>query len=295
MGTRPLPQHTHFILLPPLPQHEAHTSALKLQRHSLEAALAIERAQTLERVNAAAHTELAVLRAYPDTTPRPAELQLPELTLALRRASDKLTLAEDALRTRTAQLADTQGVADRAHHAAEQAFFLAASAREREEDATAREGKLALQLRVAEEENRMTDRAVQEYADLVRKLERCQSLSSSSPSPSPPSAEAPVRVPNGDKASESAGNGALFEALQGERAGLHQLAGEFTAANEVLREEMGKLQVDLEGTRAELEAERKAAEKERMKLSDALVELERARHDDNAAAKMVSRYMYGIL
>jgi hypothetical protein len=34
--------------------------------------------------------------------------QLPELTLALRRASDKLTLAEDALRKRTAQFVDVQ-------------------------------------------------------------------------------------------------------------------------------------------------------------------------------------------
>ncbi|KAI0247917.1 hypothetical protein BJV78DRAFT_1285140 [Lactifluus subvellereus] len=272
-------------------QHEAHTSALKLQRHSLEAALAIERAQALEHENAAAHEELAVLRAYPDTTPHPAELQLPELTLALRRASDKLTLAEDSLRTRLAQLADMQGAAARAHHAAENAFALAAGARAREEDTMARERALMLQLRAAEEESRMTDRAVREYADLVRTLERRQSSLSSSSSSSPP----PPPPPAGSRVSNGRSRSGTFEALQEEKAGLHKLAGEFAAENEALRDEIGRLQVDLEGTQAELEAERKAAEEEHVQLSNALTELERLKHDDSAAAKMVSRYMYVYL
>jgi hypothetical protein len=268
----------------PFTQHEAHTSALRLQRHSLETTLAIERAQALEHENAATHAELAVLRAHPDTTPRPAELQLPELTLALRRASDKLTLAEDALRIRTTELANMQGAAARAHYAAENAFSLAARARAHSEDAGEREHALTLRLRAAEEESRMTDRAVREYADLVRRLERRQSL----PSSPPPSARS--RVSNG-RASEQVRDG-TFEALQEEKASLHKLAGEFADTNKALRDEIGKLQVDLEGTRAELEAERRAAEKERVQLSNALMELERAKHDDNTAAKMVSRYMY---
>jgi hypothetical protein len=70
------------------------------------------------------------------------------------------------------------------------------------------------------------------------------------------------------------------------------LAGEFAAENEALRDEIGRPQVDLEGTQAELEAGRKAAEEECVQLSNALVELERLKHDDSAAARMVSRYMY---
>jgi hypothetical protein len=256
--------------------------------------LAIERAQALEHENATVHAELAVLRAHPDTTPHPAELQLPELTLALRRASDKLTLTEDSLRTRIAQLAEMQGAAARAHHAAENAFALAAGARAREEDVMARERGLVLQLRAAGEESRMTDRAVREYADLVRALERRQrSLSSSSSSspPQPPPPPAGARVSNGRAPPEPARSG-TFEVLQEDKAGLHKLAGEFAAENEALRDEIGRLQVDLEGTQAELEAERKAAEEERVQLSNALAELERLKHDDSAAARMVSRYMY---
>lgn len=263
-------------------QHEAYTSALKLQRHSLEAAMAIERAQVLEYENDVARAELATLRAHPDTTPHPAELQLPEFTLALRRASDKLTLAEDALRTRSSQIADVQGAAARAHHAAENAFALAAGARAREEDAMARERTLMLRLRVVEEEGKMMDRAVREYADLVRGLERRQGLPSSPP---PGGTGAFNRNP-----SEQDDAGPI-EALQEEKAGLRKLVGEFVGENEALRDEIDKLQVELEGTRAELEAERKAAEEERAQLSHALTELQLLKHDDNAAAKMVSRYM----
>jgi hypothetical protein len=148
--------------------------------------MAIERAQALQHESAAMQAELAALRAHPDSTPHPAELQLPELTLALRRASDKLTFAEDALRARTAEFVDMQGAASRAHYAAESAFGVAAGARAREEDALVRERELMLRLRVVEEEGRMMDRAVREYADLVRALERRQNLPSSPPSSPPP-------------------------------------------------------------------------------------------------------------
>ncbi|KAI9511096.1 hypothetical protein F5148DRAFT_1009987 [Russula earlei] len=271
-------------------QHEAHLSSLKLQRHSLEAAVAIERAQSLEHENAAAQAELVALRAHPDSTPRPAELQLPDLTLALRRASDKLTLAEDAFRARTAQFVETQGAASRAHYAAESAFGAAAKAGAREEEALAREHVLMLRLRAAEEEGRMMDRTVREYADLVRTLERRQSLPSSPPT-QPLTPPAGVYPPNG-QAPELDGRGTLpFESLQECRAELHKLAGEFEVVNEDLMHEIGRLRVDLEGARAELEAEQKATVQERQRLSDALAELERLKHDDNTAAKMVSRYM----
>lgn len=257
--------------------------------------MAIERAQALEHENAAMHVELAALRAHPDSTPHPAELQLPELTLALRRASDKLTLAEDALQERTAQFVDMQGAASRAHHAAENAFGVAAGARAREEEALVRERGVMLQLRVAEEEGRMLDRAVREYADLVRALERRQSLPSSSPPPPPipppEQASSPdgAHTSNGKPPERYRNDGSTFLSLQ---EGLDKLAEEFEGANKTLSDRINRLQVELDGARSELEAERKAAEEERLRLSDALAELERFKHDDNAAAKMVSRYMY---
>lgn len=263
--------------------------------------MAIERAQALQHENTAVQAELAALRSHPDSTPRPAELQLPELTLALRRASDKLTFAEDALRARTAEFVDMQGAASRAHYAAESAFGVAASARAREEDALVRERELMLRLRVVEEEGRMMDRAVREYADLVRALERRQNLPSSPPSSPPPPTPPPkqslsdtggAHSSNGKSLEQDGSGESTFEALQEEREGLHKLAGEFESVNAALREEIEGLQADLEGTRSELLAERKAAEEEHLQLSNALAELERLKHDDNAAAKMVSRYMY---
>ena len=257
--------------------------------------MAIERAQALEHENAATHVELAALRAHPDSTPHPAELQLPELTLALRRASDKLTLAEDALRERTTQFVDMQGASTRAHHAAENAFSVAAGARAREEEALVRERGLMLQLRVAEEEGRMMDRTVREYADLVRALERRQSLPSSPPPILPPKQATSLDgaySSNGKPPEQDRNSISAFESLQERKDGLYRLAGEFEGTNEALNDEIGRLQVELDGARSELLAERKAAEEERLRLSNALAELERSKHDDNAAAKMVSRYMY---
>jgi hypothetical protein len=260
--------------------------------------MAIERAQALEHENATAHAELAVLRAHPDSTPHRAELQLPELTLALRRASDKLTLAEDALRERTAQFVDMQGDASRAHYAAENAFGVAAGARAREKEALVREHELMLRLRVAEEEGRMLDRAVREYADLVRALERRQSLPSSPPPPSPPPLKQLIlpadgaHTSNGKPPEQDRSGESTFESLQVRKEGLHKLSVEFEGSNKALRDEIGGLQIEFDGARSELEAERKAAEEVRLRLSNALAELERLKHDDNAAAKMVSRYMY---
>jgi hypothetical protein len=220
----------------------------------------------------------------------------------LRRASDKLTLAEDALRERNAQFVDMQGAASRAHYAAESAYGVAAGARAREEEALVRERELMLRLRVAEEEGRMMDRAVREYADLVRALERRQSLPSSPPPPSsptppiPPPKQAPsqdgAHTSNGKPPEQGRNGRSASESLQERKEELHRLTGEFEGTNKALSNEIGELQAKLDGARSELEAERKAAEEERLRLSNGLAELERSKHDDNAAAKMVSRYMY---
>ena len=145
----------------------------------------------------------------------------------------------------------------------------------------------------------MMDRAVREYADLVRALERRQNLPSSPPSSPPPPTPPPkhsfsppagAHSFNGEPPEQ--GGGSTFGALQEEMEGLHKLAGEFESVNGALRDEICMLQLELEGTRSELLTERKAAEEERLRLSNALTELERLEHDDNVAAKMVSRYMY---
>lgn len=173
-----------------------------------------------------------------------------------------------------------------------------------------RERTLMLRLRVAEEEGAMMDRAVGEYADLVRDLERRQSLPSSPPPlrPQQPQQEQPPPPPpkesssyttavgthasDGKLAEQDRSGTSTLEALEERHAELHNLAEEFGGTSEALRVEICRLQGELGEARAELEAERNAGEEERVRLSDALAELELLKHDDNAAAKMVSRYMY---
>ena len=156
----------------------------------------------------------------------------------------------------------------------------------------------------------MMDRAVGEYADLVRDLERRQSLPSSPPPlrpqqsqqdqpPPPPPKESSSQTTavgshasDGKLADQDRSGTSTLEALEERHAELHKLAEEFGGTSEALRVEICRLQGELEEARAELEAERNAGKEERVRLSDALTVLELLKHDDNAAAKMVSRYMY---
>ncbi|KAI0050879.1 hypothetical protein FA95DRAFT_1603157 [Auriscalpium vulgare] len=263
-------------------QHEAHASALKLQRHSLDSTLALERAQVLERENAALRQELTALHAHPEITPHPATLQVQELTVALRRVSDKLGLSEDTLLARTTELAGALADVARAKHEVEGAYALAAGARAREEEGKVRERELLRRVRAAEEERRMTDRAVQEYADLVRNLERRQSIASSPPNS--------AGIPNGKHRSSSSMSLSV-DGLADSRSRLQKLLEEFAGETEKLEAEIGRLHSDLAASETKREAERKAAEQDLVLLASTRAELDRLRNDDGAAAKMVSRYM----
>jgi hypothetical protein len=263
---------------PNLLQHEAHAGALKLQRHSFEANLALERAQTLERENAAIRDELAALRAHPDVTPHPATLQASDLTLALRRLSDKLTHTEKTLLTRNTECTNALSDVARSKRETEGAYALAARARAHTEESRAHERELTRRVRAVEEERDMTDRVVKEYATLVRNLERKNSLSSPPPSSS-----------NGHSRTSSAG--ALATDLEGGRSGMNKLFEEFSTESERLHAELAHFHTEFERVDRALEAERKAAGFERAELARAQTELEKLRADDTTAAKMVSRYM----
>ncbi|KAI0299793.1 hypothetical protein BC826DRAFT_1102479 [Russula brevipes] len=120
------------------PPHSLSTSSIITTTHPQDSA-AYPRSrhgnrarQALEHENTAARAELVALRAYPDSTPHPAELQLPGRTLALRRTSDALTLAEEnSLCAHIVQFVEMQSAASRAHFAAESAFGVSAGARAR--------------------------------------------------------------------------------------------------------------------------------------------------------------------
>ncbi|KAJ3521556.1 hypothetical protein NM688_g9001 [Phlebia brevispora] len=255
-------------------QHEAHTASVKLQRHSLEASEALERTHAVERENARLYEEIRTLRANPDLTPHPAALQVPELSLALRRLSDKLTYTEDLLLSRTNELAQTHNDLAKAQSDAAAAQEVAKQARAREEEGKARERDLERKARAVQEECRLADLALQEYADLVRNLEGRHSKGS---------------VGSGQSSSDL--NVTPLESLAEGKSGLQKLLNEFNSETERLSLEVNRLQAENELLKVKLDAERRIAETDRQRFSETTLELDRYKADDDTAAKMVSRYM----
>ncbi|GLB34477.1 hypothetical protein LshimejAT787_0200420 [Lyophyllum shimeji] len=267
-------------------QDEAYNSSLKLQRHSLDAANAHDRAIHLERERDLLASELAILRAHPhpDASPQahPAVLQVQQLTLSLRRLSDKLSLTEEALLERTTQLAHLTGEATKAKIAAEGAYELAARTRGREEAGKSRELELERKVRAAEEAMKMSDLVVKEYADLVRSLEAKAAARSTAEARSEPSSSS---------ADEPNGSATLVGSLAEGKLGLQRLLSEFAAESEKLQTDLLRVQGELAASEAKRESEKKYAEQCRIELAQAQFELQQLKIDDNAAAKMVSRYM----
>ncbi|KAG6845273.1 hypothetical protein H0H87_011682 [Tephrocybe sp. NHM501043] len=246
---------------------EAYTSSVKLQRHSLDSANAHDRAVYLERENGVLLTELAVLRAHPhpDAAPQahPAVAQVQQLTLSLRRLSDKLSLTETALLERTTELSHVTAEATKAKLIAEGAYELAARTRGREEAGKSRELELEWKVKVAEESAKMSDLVVKEYADLVRSLEAKQ-----------------PREKN------------LIDGLAEGKLGLQRLLSECSAESARLQKELLEAQGALAVAESHRDSDKKFTEKCRVDLAQAQFELQQLKIDDNAAAKMVSRYMY---
>ncbi|KZT09677.1 uncharacterized protein LAESUDRAFT_741912 [Laetiporus sulphureus 93-53] len=257
-------------------QHEAHATSLRLQRHSVETSHVIERAHILEKENTQLKEELAVLRAHPDTTPHPATFQVQELTLAHRRLSDKLTLTEESLLFRTTELAHARSDLAKARHNVDGAEALASRTRNELKEAQARGRELERRARAAEEERRLADLVVHEYADLVRTLEGRPRISPSSQSFS---------------SSATSSSATLVETLVEGKSGLQRLLEEFNAETERLGAELSRQQDEYALLSAELEAECKRASDDRARLVAAEAALEKYQIDDNTAAKMVSRYM----
>lgn len=222
--------------------------------------------------------EIQAFKTNPDVTPHPATLQVAELTLALRKLSDKLTTTENTLAERTTELAharsdllQAQADADAAHALTVQAYIIVEHGRSRERE-------LEHKLRAAEEERRLADLVVQEYADLVRNLEGRNSKGSRSPS-----------VSTHDNASSS--SVALTTSLAEGKLGLQRLLSEHNAETELLAAQVTKLVDENELLKARLDVERKRAEADRESLAKVLVELDKHQADDTTATKMVSRYM----
>lgn len=235
----------------------------------------------MEYQNGVLEGELIALRANPDTTASTAaSSQVAELTLALRKLSDKLTLTEEMLLSRTSELVDTRSELARLQYELDNVHALAVEARAREQAASEQEREIERKLHASEEERRMAELVIQEYADLVRNLEGRKKSISSLTSPTPPEAS--------DKNNSSL---TLVDSLTEGRYGLQKLLEEHNIETERFAQENFKLRGEIAILTSNLEVERQGAEHDREQLSIALHELEKYKVDDNTSAKMVSRYM----
>jgi hypothetical protein len=223
-------------------------------------------------------SELAILRAHPLPNSESGTHVVQELTLALRRSSEKLDITEHALAERTIELVNTRTEAQKARYDAEGAYKLAASARAREEEGKVRERGLETRLQAVDEERRLIELVVHEYADLVRNLDgRKSSLGNEG-----------VVLRN---ASASASSLTLVEGLHEGKSSLHRLMTEFASENEKRETIITQLRNEIANLESILDAERKTAAQDRAHLAKAQLELEALKLDDTTAAKMVSRYM----
>lgn len=211
-----------------------------------------------------------------DAPPQSANLQVSELTLSLRKLSDKLTFTEEALFARSTELAHAKSELGRAKHEVDTTMALARRVNSRAEDLERRERDLERKARAAEEERKLADLVVEEYAALVRKLEGRPSRASSA----------------SHDAGVTSSPAALREGLAEGRAGLQRLFGEFNAEVDTLSSELSRIRAESEQLHATLEAEKQRSEADRESLAKVMLELDKYKADDSTAAKMVARYMY---
>ncbi|KAI6139034.1 hypothetical protein BKA82DRAFT_1004630 [Pisolithus tinctorius] len=250
-------------------QHEAHAAAIRLQRQTLETTHAREYASALEQENEKLRQEAAFLRAdSQQVTSHPAERHVQELTLALRRVSEKMDLMDNTLVERTTELTHARSDLTKARLVAEAAHELASRMHAQQEEGKARERTLEMKARASEEERKMVDLVVQEYADLVRSLEGRRHANQSHLNGTPST-----------------------DGLHDKKVALQQLMAEFTQETDTLQNTITELRKHTCFLETELDAERQTTMHNRHLLAQAQVELDKLKLDDQTAAKMVTRYM----
>ncbi|KAJ6496180.1 hypothetical protein C8R45DRAFT_866090 [Mycena sanguinolenta] len=265
-------------------QNEAHSSAIKLQRHALDTSAYSERIVQLEAENRLLHTELGVLRDNPSPEKDKENDTVSELTLSLRRLNAKLSLTEAALAEHTRTLEETTALASQQTHAANEAYALAARLRGREEEGRQREAGLERALLQAREETRLTDRVVGEYAALVRKLEGRTSISLGSASA--------TKLAFGHTHSRSVTSLEDSKAqLEHSKTDLADLVHTFADQISSLTARIASLESERDVAQAQLAASRTLVAELGDALATAKFEREQARVDDRSAAGMVERYM----
>jgi hypothetical protein len=227
----------------------------------------------LERENDLLRAELAVLRANPHTnSSSEGQTQVQELTLSLRRLSHKLSLTEEFLFAKTTELIHAHAESITAKANADNAYELGARVRGREEAGKVRERDLERKAVQLEEDLKMADVVMKEYAALVRGMEARSSESGHS---------------NGDALQILAAATLSESELSRER-----LLLQFRTDSERLHVQLEDVTAKLETTAAQLAAATSSNQAVCAELGRTRTELEKLHLEDGTAAKMVSRYMY---
>ena len=247
-------------------QNEAHTSSVKLLRHSLSTSRALERAHALEHENSVLHNELRILRSdWSNESAETDRQSINQLTLSLRTLNEKLTSTEILLANRTAELTHALGELQRSRIAADSTRQLLACARSREEALRSQERELEFKVRAAEERAKTTERTIEEYANFVRTLEG--------------------RTVEGE---EVQSNGRAVHITTKEE----DLLQQFSRERENLQMKAESAQNDLDLLSSEHTALAKSAQITLAELKDLRMRLQLHERDDTTATKMVARYMY---
>lgn len=250
-----------------------------------------------------------MLSSTPDTTPHPDTLNVSQLTLAHRRLSERLSFTESLLLEKTQNLESLGRKAQSSITFAEQCRNVLEKVQNNEEAARQKAREMERVVRSVLVEKEFVERTVEEYAELVRKLEKQRKASSvvmvngnasasailtptrtTSDGSSPHSVISSIELPPGP-ATPSSSNHSPSQSLETGRAGLNRLLAEFNSTTESLHQEISRLHSQLEQTKLYLDVERKASEDSQAKLAFAIMELDQYKVDDKAAAKLVERYM----
>lgn len=253
---------------------------MQLQRAHQDATDVVGRVKQLESENDILRREVALLRS--NVEPVQASRQATELSLALRRLSDKLSSAEHSLLEKTSECLQVTSALNRSkieltsvqnHIKNNQALI---------EGYSQKEAHLNMRCKAAEEETKMATKVIDDYAALVRSLQRdlvlAKNLEKGSVVAAPPGGE-------------NCRSTAIFDSFQNSRNSLHQLLSEANAETSTLHLEISRLHNELSAARSDLEAEREVSRIDRQRLANALLEIERHKTNDMAAERMVSRYM----
>lgn len=237
------------------------------------------RAQLLLKHNARLREELASFRAHPDVTPTSDGLKVQELTLALRRLSDKLDFTEAALSTQVNECINARSDAVKASYSADASLSMVNKLQAQYQQQKLATDELKRRIRAVQTERDQSDVVISEYASLVRSLEGRLSTPDASTS----------SFGSGEKGATSSiglGNIYPFQA-QNSSQNVTQDIKEVKALeseNVILQDRITSLEIELE-----VEKKRSRSDRElRAASQQALHQLE---SDNNAAAKMVSRYM----